>query len=85
MSIPVTWAALDCPGGWTGGFPDDVLLLGRMTAEVFRSPRAGDQLLATGWHRATEGRKRLTSTALFTTDGELAVRSEQVWIAPATR
>lgn len=77
---PVVWAGLDCPGGWAAGFPDDVLLLGRLTAEVFRPPAPGESLLATGWQRARDGRKRLTSTALYTDEGSLVGRSEQVWI-----
>lgn len=81
VSEPVTWAALDCPGGWTAGFPDAVLLLGRMTAEVVRRPVAGETLLATGWLRAEDGRKRHTSTALYAPDGNLVGRSEQVWIS----
>ena len=78
---PIAWAALDCPGGWTAGFPDTVLLLGRMTAEIVRPPMAGETLLATGWLRHEVGRKRNTSTALYTADGDLVGRSEQVWIS----
>jgi hypothetical protein len=81
VSTPVSWAGLDCPGGWTAGFPDTVLLLGRMTAEVVRRPTAGETLLATGWLRREEGRKRHTSTALYSTDGELVGHSEQIWFA----
>jgi hypothetical protein len=77
---PIAWAALDCPGGWAGGFPEDVLLLGRMTAEVMRPPTSGETLLATGWLRNQDGRKRNTSTALYTPEGDLVGRSEQVWI-----
>lgn len=83
VSAPITWAALDCPGGWTAGFPETVLLLGRMTAEITRRPTAGENLLATGWLRHQDGRKRNTSTALYTADGELVGRSEQVWISIA--
>jgi hypothetical protein len=77
---PIAWAALDCPGGWTAGFPEDVLLLGRMTAEVMRPPTAGESLLATGWLRQQDGRKRHTSTALYTEGGDLVGRSEQIWL-----
>jgi hypothetical protein len=80
IPTPITWAGLDCPGGWAAGFPDDVMLLGRLTAEVVRAPEPGESLLATGWRRSSEGRKRLTSTALYTDDGALVGRSEQVWI-----
>jgi len=78
---PIAWAALDCPGGWTAGFPEDVILLGRMTAEVLRPPTSGETLLATGWLRRPDGRKRHTSTALYTAGGDLVGRSEQIWIA----
>ena len=81
IGTPVTWAGLDCPGGWTAGFPHDVILLGQLTAEVMRAPVPGESLLATGWQRSRDGRKRLTSTALYTDDGDLVGRSEQVWIA----
>lgn len=77
---PVGWAGLDCPGGWAGGFPEEVLLLGRMTATLDRAPEPGETLLATGWLRTREGRKRLTSTALYTESGDVVGRSEQVWI-----
>ena len=81
IPTPITWAGLDCPGGWAAGFPDDLMLLGRLTAEVVRPPVPGEMLLATGWRRSHEGRKRLTSTALYTDDGSLVGRSEQVWIS----
>jgi hypothetical protein len=81
IPTPVTWAGLDCPGGWAAGFPDETILLGRLTAEILRQPQPGETLLATGWRRATDGRKRMTSTALYTDDGSLVGRSEQIWIA----
>jgi hypothetical protein len=81
VSSSITWAGMDCAGFWAGGAPSDVLLLGRMTAEVIRPPVPGESLLATGWQRSRDGRKRLTSTALYTDDGSLVGRSEQVWIA----
>jgi len=83
VSIPIAWAGLDCPGAWAAGFGDSPWLLGRMTAEVIRAPRAGETLLATGWLRGQDGRKQFTSTALYTEDGEVVGRSEQVWIAVA--
>jgi hypothetical protein len=51
-----------------------------MTGQVLRRPRPGEDLLATGRLDETEGRKYLTSTALYTRDGELLGRAEQVWI-----
>ncbi|NRQ48329.1 hypothetical protein [Aeromicrobium stalagmiti] len=80
LDVPTTWAALDCPGGWAADFTQQTMVLGRMTAEVVRAPRAGEPLLAAGELDERDGRKFLTSTALYTPDGELLGRAEQVWI-----
>ena len=81
VSVPIAWAGLDCPGAWAAGFGETPWLLGRMTAEVIRLPEANETLLATGWLRNKDGRKQFTSTALYTEDGSLVGRSEQIWIA----
>jgi hypothetical protein len=52
-----------------------------MTADVLRLPERDETLLATGWLRSEEGRKKFTSTALYTEDGTLVGRSEQIWIS----
>jgi hypothetical protein len=80
LDVPTTWAALDCPGGWAADFTRQAMVLGRMTAEVLRAPRAGEPLVAMGDLSARDGRKFLASTALYATDGELLGRAEQVWI-----
>ncbi|MFL6089737.1 MAG: hypothetical protein ACJ71Z_06325 [Aeromicrobium sp.] len=81
VSVPVAWAGLDCPGAWAAGFSETPWLLGRMTAELYRRPEANETLLATGWVRGQDGRKQFTSTALFTEDGDLVGRSEQIWLS----
>ena len=83
IDVPTSWAALDCPGGWAADFNENVVLLGRMTAQVFRRPRAGEDLYATGRLDERDGRKFHTSTALYTPDGELLGRAEQTWILPS--
>jgi len=80
LDVPTTWAALDCPGGWAADFTQQTMVLGRMTAEVVRAPRAGEPLLSVGELEIRDGRKFSTSTALFTVDGELLGRAEQTWI-----
>jgi hypothetical protein len=86
LDVPTTWAALDCPGGWAADFTRQVMVLGRMTAEVVRPPSAGEPCLATGVLRSRDGRKFITDTALYTADGELLGRAEQIWLEvdPAT-
>jgi hypothetical protein len=80
LDVPTTWAALDCPGGWAADFTRHTMVLGRMTAQVVRAPLAGEPHLSVGVLRERDGRKFLTDTALFTADGELLGRAEQVWI-----
>lgn len=83
LDVPITWAALDCPGGWAADFSAQTMVLGRMTAEVLRAPEAGEPLLSVGELSARDGRKFSTATALYTVDGELLGRAEQIWIEVA--
>ncbi|KQX71822.1 hypothetical protein [Aeromicrobium sp. Root472D3] len=80
LDVPTTWAALDCPGGWAADFTRQTMVLGRMTAQVVRAPRAGEPLVSVGVLHERDGRKFRTDTALHTADGELLGRAEQVWI-----
>ncbi len=75
----IIWAAIDCAGGWTADFTVHPTVLGRMTAQVLRSPAVGEACTITGVLDRREGRKFLTSTALHA-GGELLARSEQIWI-----
>jgi hypothetical protein len=79
--IAASWAAMDCPGVWTIDAPADPMLLGRMTATVLRPPGLRDEVIAVGQWHARDGRKMLTSTALYAEDGDLLAHSEQVWIS----
>lgn len=81
LGTPVTWAALDCPGGWAADFTKQTMVLGRMTAEVVRHPLAGEPCLAVGHLDTRDGRKFCTDTALYAEGGELLGRSEQTWIS----
>ncbi|HEX3917219.1 MAG TPA: hypothetical protein VHW60_07755 [Caulobacteraceae bacterium] len=84
IATEVVWAALDCPGsvswvvqGGGGG------LLGTMTCEVLRRPRAGEPTIVAAWPVERSGRKSISGTALFTETGELLAHSHQVWIGRA--
>ena len=81
ISVPVMWAALDCPGGWAADFTKQPMVLGRMTAEILRLPTVGEPCLSIGGRQRTEGRKFFTNTALYSVDGELLGRAEQIWIS----
>jgi hypothetical protein len=81
----IVWAALDCPGslawivktGLGGG------LLGTMTGEVLRLPRAGEPTIVTAWPIEQSGRKFVAGVTLFDAGGGLMARGSQIWISRA--
>lgn len=81
VDLPFVWAALDCPGAWTGDVLGRPMVLGRMTATVAGAVVPGRTYVLTGKHLLTEGRKTRTATALLDLGGAVVARSEQVWIA----
>ena len=80
-SLPSTWAALDCIGGWAGDIGERLMVLGRMTAAVDCLPAVGDEHVVVGQGRGQEGRKTFTSSTLYDADGRIVARAEHVWIA----
>ena len=79
----VLWGALDCPSWFAHaafetweGRP----LLGRLAAEIFERPRAGDRLVSVAWPTSRDGRKIYSGAALFTDDGTLLARSRATWL-----
>ena len=80
--VEVIWAALDCPGffAWVVKEGRHGALLGTMTGEVLRRPRAGETCIVQAWPIAREGRKETAGVALHAADGELLARAHQVWI-----
>ena len=77
----VTWAALDCIGGWAGGLADRTMVLARMTAHVDVLPDIGEEHVVVGLDRRTEGRKTFTAASLYDPAGRLLGRAEHLWIA----
>ena len=79
----IVWAAIDCPGAYAvGAAGRGEVVLGRMTARVFRVPAAGEPCVVGAWPLEEDGRKLNAGTALFGADGELLALARQVWIAP---
>ena len=74
------WAALDCPGYFATEDKAGLALLGRMSAVLYRSVRAGDPLIVTGWPIDSEGRKHQVGSALHNADGELVAAARATWI-----
>ena len=86
VSVPLVWAALDCPGGWSAGIAGRPMVLGTMTARVLSLPDAGTPHVVVAWQRGSEGRKHHSGSALFSPAGQLLARAEATWVAvdPAT-
>jgi hypothetical protein len=81
---PIVWAALDCPGSyaWLVGEDHFAGLLGTMTCEVLRAPKAGEPHIVMAWPiKGGTGRKRFSGVALYTVAGECLARGRQVWIS----
>ena len=76
-SLPATWAALDCVGGWAGDLEERLMVLGRMTARVDALPVVGEEHVVVGRRRGSEGRKTLTAAPCTTPTGGS-------WPAPST-
>lgn len=80
VSPEFAWAALDCPAGWSADLGGRPMVLGRISARVFAVPDAGQPCLVVGQCCGREGRKALTSSALYSDSGELLARAHHVWI-----
>lgn len=79
----IVWAAIDCPGAYAvGAAGRGEIVLGRMTASVFRLPSVGEPCVVTAWPEGEDGRKVFAGTALFGAGGELLALARQTWIAP---
>jgi hypothetical protein len=77
----VTWAALDCAGGWAADIGARLMVLGTMTARLHSLPKLGEEHVVVGAARGESGRKRMSAVSLYDSAGELVGTAEQVWIA----
>jgi hypothetical protein len=77
----VTWAALDCVGGWAADIGARLMVLGTMTARLWSLPAVGVEHVVVGEARGEAGRKRMSATSLYDAAGRLVGAAEQVWIA----
>ena len=77
----VTWAALDCAGGWAADIGARLMVLGTMTARLWSLPVVGEEHVVVGAARGEDGRKRRSATSLYDAAGRLVGSAEHVWIA----
>lgn len=80
-SLPVTWAALDCVGGWAGDLEERLMVLGRITARVHTLPVVGEPHVVVGGARGSEGRRTFTASTLYDAAGQVVAVAEHVWFA----
>ena len=80
-SLPVTWAALDCVGGWAGDLEERLMVLAEMTSRLDSLPVIGEEHVVVGMGRRREGRKTWTSSTMYDADGRVVASAEHLWIA----
>lgn len=80
VTVPITWAALDCPGAWAGGVGGRPMVLGTMTAQVDTLPTGGRPHVVVSWVSGQEGRKLFSHCLLYGPDHDLLAHSEATWI-----
>lgn len=80
-TLPVVWAALDCPGGWAEDLLARPMVLGRMTARVDALPVIGEEHVVVAELRGREGRKTFSAATLYDADGREVATAEHVWVA----
>ena len=80
-SVAVTWAALDCIGGWAGDLTERLMVLGRMTARIDDLPVIGEPHVVVGEGRGRDGRKTFTASTLYDADCRVVATAEHTWIA----
>jgi hypothetical protein len=80
VTLPDTWAAIDCAGAWAAGMAERTMVLGQLTARVESLPVAGEEHVVVGEVRGGEGRKVLAATSSYDSSGRLVATAEAVWI-----
>jgi hypothetical protein len=80
VSVPITWAALDCPGGWSSDVDERPMVLGTISVRIDHLPVTGEHYVLVGEERGRDGRKTFTASSLYDYDGGLRATAEHVWI-----
>jgi len=80
VSVPITWASLDCVGGRSSDLDERPLVLGTITARLDALPEIGVEHVVVGEMRGVDGRKTFTAASLYAGD-RLVGTAEHVWFA----
>ncbi len=80
-TVPITWAALDCSGGWASHIAERPMVLGTMTARIHRLPTTAERYVVVGELHGSNGRKTLTGSTLYDSVGDIVATAQHIWIA----
>ena len=80
-SLAVTWASLDCVGGWAGDLVERPMVLGRMTARVDALPVVGEPHVVVGGAAAPRAARPSPPRRCTTPTAGSSAGAEHVWIA----
>jgi hypothetical protein len=80
IGTAVTWAAMDCIGGWSSDIDERPMVLGRMACSIDAAPRVGEQHVVVGRWLGTDGRKTYTLATMYDADGRIVARAGHIWI-----
>ncbi|WP_250027521.1 hypothetical protein [Paractinoplanes maris] len=82
VDLPVVWAALDCPGGWTALRNGRTYVLGRIAVTTSALPEPGSACVVVGEATAFSGRKAMVLSTIYAPGGERLATARATWIAP---
>ncbi|MCO8272198.1 hypothetical protein M1L60_16510 [Actinoplanes sp. TRM 88003] len=81
VDLPVVWAALDCPGGWTALQNGRTYVLGRIAATTTALPEPGSTCVIMGEATGFSGRKAMVLSTIYGPDGSPLSTARATWIA----
>lgn len=78
--LALTWAALDCAGGWSIGLSGRRAVLGRMTAHITEVPAVGERCVVVSRCDRWDGRKAFSRSTGYGEDGRVLGVTTATWI-----
>jgi hypothetical protein len=81
VDLPVLWAALDCPGGWTALRNGRTYVLGRIAVAAFQLPEPGERCVVVGEATEVAGRKAMVNSSVYGAGGARLATARATWIA----
>ncbi|MGI8666248.1 MAG: hypothetical protein ACR2N4_09485 [Jatrophihabitans sp.] len=76
----LSWAALDCAGGWAIGLAGRRAVLGRMTALITEVPPVGERCVVVAQGDGWDGRKAFSRSTGYRADGRVFGVAKATWI-----